>query len=174
MQAQVSDPKDFNEFDPKECVTSWQFFLETGADEAEIREIFEFVADEEQLQVSKITNVIDDSDLIEQSALQDERADQTVEIDKSDPVGEQARLLPQEKRNIGRRAYDKNELAPGAYGRRAGEAESSIRVGVTKVDQLINQVGELVITQLMLAQTAAGLDPVLYENLHRSLHAAGT
>ena len=70
---------------------------------------------------------------------------------------------------IGRRAYDKNELAPAAYGRRTSEAESSIRVGVSKVDQLINQVGELVITQLMLAQTAAGLDPVLYENLHRSM-----
>ena len=34
---------------------------------------------------------------------------------------------------------------------------------------MINQVGELVITQLMLAQTAGALDPVLYENLHRSL-----
>ncbi|MBW4057101.1 MAG: chemotaxis protein CheA, partial [Proteobacteria bacterium] len=30
-------------------------------------------------------------------------------------------------------------------------------------------VGELVITQLMLAQTATSLDPVLYESLHRSL-----
>jgi len=36
---------------------------------------------------------------------------------------------------------------------RAGEA--SIRVGIEKVDQLINLVGELVITQAMLAQSAA-------------------
>ncbi|HZP86029.1 MAG TPA: chemotaxis protein CheW [Burkholderiales bacterium] len=37
---------------------------------------------------------------------------------------------------------------------------SSIRVSVEKVDQLINLVGELVITQAMLAQTSSQLDPV--------------
>jgi len=42
---------------------------------------------------------------------------------------------------------------------------SSIRVDVEKVDQLINLVGELVITQSMLSEAAAILDPVLYERL---------
>ena len=37
----------------------------------------------------------------------------------------------------------------------ARASEASIRVGVEKVDQLINLVGELVITQAMLAQSAA-------------------
>jgi two-component system, chemotaxis family, sensor kinase CheA len=46
---------------------------------------------------------------------------------------------------------------------------SSIRVGVEKVDQLINLVGELVITQAMLAQTASRVDPVLYESLLNGL-----
>lgn len=59
--------------------------------------------------------------------------------------------------------------AGGAAGRRANhhaEGESSsIRVSVEKVDQLINLVGELVITQAMLAQTASKLDPVLHQRL---------
>jgi len=42
---------------------------------------------------------------------------------------------------------------------------TSIRVGVEKVDQIINLVGELVITQAMLAQTASTLDPVLHDRL---------
>ncbi|HQS90061.1 chemotaxis protein CheW, partial [Polaromonas sp.] len=42
---------------------------------------------------------------------------------------------------------------------------SSIRVDVEKVDQIINLVGELVITQSMLTQTASQLDPVLHERL---------
>ena len=46
---------------------------------------------------------------------------------------------------------------------------SSIRVSVEKVDQLINLVGELVITQAMLAQTAAQADPVLYESMINSV-----
>jgi two-component system chemotaxis sensor kinase CheA len=44
-------------------------------------------------------------------------------------------------------------------------SENSIRVGVEKVDQLINLVGELVITHAMLAQTVSDLDPVLHERL---------
>ena len=48
----------------------------------------------------------------------------------------------------------------------AGSSDtSSIRVSVEKVDQLINLVGELVITQAMLAQTASEIDPVLQEKL---------
>ncbi|MGR4869644.1 chemotaxis protein CheA [Variovorax sp. LARHSF232] len=44
-----------------------------------------------------------------------------------------------------------------------GKESSSIRVDVEKVDQLINLVGELVITQSMLTQAATQLDPVAYE-----------
>lgn len=42
---------------------------------------------------------------------------------------------------------------------------STIRVSVEKVDQLINLVGELVITQAMLAQNSRSIDPVLYQQL---------
>ena len=47
----------------------------------------------------------------------------------------------------------------------ADKESTSIRVGVEKVDQVINLVGELVITQAMLAQTASTLDPVLHDRL---------
>ncbi len=49
--------------------------------------------------------------------------------------------------------------------KRTGAAESSIRVSVEKVDQLINLVGELVITHAMLAESGAGLDPVQHERI---------
>jgi two-component system chemotaxis sensor kinase CheA len=47
----------------------------------------------------------------------------------------------------------------------SAKESSSIRVDVDKVDQLINLVGELVITQSMLTQAATMLDPVVYERL---------
>jgi len=54
--------------------------------------------------------------------------------------------------------------APAASAASAAQKESSsIRVDVEKVDQLINLVGELVITQSMLTQAATMLDPVAYE-----------
>lgn len=49
-------------------------------------------------------------------------------------------------------------------------AESaSIRVGVEKVDQLINLVGELVITQAMIEQRVNDMDPVHHESLINSV-----
>ena len=57
----------------------------------------------------------------------------------------------------GRRATDRAVAAT--------VGENSIRVGVGKVDNLVNQVGELVITQAMLTETISSLDPVIYERL---------
>ncbi|CCP07540.1 chemotaxis protein CheA [Erwinia amylovora] len=51
---------------------------------------------------------------------------------------------------------------------KSGES-SSIRVAVEKVDQLINLVGELVITQSMLAQRSSALDPVHHGDLLNSM-----
>lgn len=48
-------------------------------------------------------------------------------------------------------------------------ADSSIRVSVEKVDQIINLVGELVITQAMLTQSASQLDPLILERLQSGL-----
>ncbi len=47
----------------------------------------------------------------------------------------------------------------------AGAESSSIRVSIEKVDQLINLIGELVITQAMIEQRSENLDPMLHERL---------
>jgi two-component system chemotaxis sensor kinase CheA len=51
----------------------------------------------------------------------------------------------------------------------ASSEGSSIRVGVEKVDQLINLVGELVITQAMLAETTSTFDPALHDRLFNGM-----
>ncbi|MDH4447003.1 MAG: chemotaxis protein CheW [Acidovorax sp.] len=57
---------------------------------------------------------------------------------------------------------------PAAESKGGGQAQmesTTIRVDVKKVDQLINLVGELVITQAMLAQNSRGLDAGAYQQL---------
>ncbi len=67
-------------------------------------------------------------------------------------------------------AQDRQDRRTGDRRGSAFAAESSsIRVSVDKVDQLINLVGELVITQAMLKQSATVFDPVLYEKLHNGM-----
>jgi two-component system chemotaxis sensor kinase CheA len=72
----------------------------------------------------------------------------------------------------GRRASDNPDIERAPSGRRTTDKvaishteASSIRVSVEKVDQLINLVGELVITQAMIADAAGYLDPVQAEKL---------
>ena len=60
--------------------------------------------------------------------------------------------------------------APKAEKASAATMESStLRVSVEKVDQLINLVGELVITQAMLAQNSKNVDTALYQQLASGL-----
>ena len=57
---------------------------------------------------------------------------------------------------------------PASEARASSQASmesSTIRVAVNKVDQLINLVGELVITQAMLAQNSRGLDAGVHQQL---------
>ena len=80
---------------------------------------------------------------------------------KTEPPASAATAVQPEEPH--RRATDK------ALAVAAAAAETSIRVSVEKVDQMINLVGELVITQSMLAEIASHLDAVLHENLINGL-----
>ena len=51
----------------------------------------------------------------------------------------------------------------------AGGDASTLRVSVEKVDQLINLVGELVITQAMLAQNSKGVEAALHQQMAAGL-----
>lgn len=54
---------------------------------------------------------------------------------------------------------------PASANAAAQPEAATIRVAISKVDQLINLVGELVITQAMLAQNSRALDPAIYQQL---------
>lgn len=77
------------------------------------------------------------------------------------PAAPALKAVPTETAAPGRAEREK----PAA---RASES-TSIRVAVEKVDQLINLVGELVITQSMLAQRSNELDPVNHGELITSM-----
>ncbi|EOZ9273844.1 chemotaxis protein CheA [Enterobacter hormaechei] len=69
------------------------------------------------------------------------------------------------------KAVPKEAAAPARGEKPAARSSesTSIRVAVEKVDQLINLVGELVITQSMLAQRSNELDPVTHGDLITSM-----
>lgn len=78
-----------------------------------------------------------------------------IEVRPAEPAAAPAPAAPPEA------VAKKAPLAPRA----ASQESGSIRVAVSKVDQIINQVGELIITQAMLSQLSRTLDPASYDLL---------
>jgi two-component system chemotaxis sensor kinase CheA len=74
----------------------------------------------------------------------------------------ESRPVPEAQKSPEKSAEKAKPAAAAAEG-------SSIRVGVEKVDQLINLVGELVITQAMLAETTSSFDPALHDRLFNGM-----
>jgi two-component system, chemotaxis family, sensor kinase CheA len=158
VTAEAAVPDDFDGYDPEQCYLCWDMTLLSTARLEELSDIFMFVADEDEIEIQ--IQIVEPASLHKESPA----------LPETDSINNDNGRNPSPE-SPGRRIYDKNETAPNAFGRRPvdGTESSSIRVGVSKVDQLINQMGELVITQAMLAQTAQQFDPVLYESLHRGM-----
>lgn len=160
VTARINAPDTLEGYDPQVSLVSWEMRIVTAHPLEEVRDIFLFVADEEEIGFAALPTGVADACPGAASP------PSAVAMAAQDGTGGDKPVA-----QVGRRGYDHDETSPGAYGRRAtdGQESSTIRVGVPKVDQLINQVGELVITQAMLAQTARQLDPVQHEHLHRGL-----
>jgi two-component system chemotaxis sensor kinase CheA len=90
-------------------------------------------------------------------------------VDVPKPVTPEPAKVPAVAVKPGAAAADEKPARERKPASAAGTGDTSIRVGIDKVDQLINLVGELVITQAMLAQSAQGVDPVVFERLHNGL-----
>jgi two-component system chemotaxis sensor kinase CheA len=95
-------------------------------------------------------------------------------------VAEQAPSAPEQSVSAQAQAQSQDlaehlaELAAEKKTAKKDQSESSsIRVSVEKVDQLINLIGELVITNAMLEQRSSQLDPIGHERLLSSVSQLG-
>lgn len=88
------------------------------------------------------------------------------------PAEEEAeQIQPEPESSQSTHATGQTHAMTGTSAKAAASVETnSIRVSIGKVDQMINLVGELVITQAMLAQTASEIDPVISEKLQSGMN----
>ncbi|MEN4167715.1 chemotaxis protein CheA [Serratia marcescens] len=139
--------------DPHQTEHSLDVTLLTSASEDDISAVLCFVLEPEQISFSTPT--------------QSEPAAVEASLPEAVAVPEP---VPAAVANAAPPAAKPAAAAAEAPKARAKASEStSIRVAVEKVDQLINLVGELVITQSMLAQRSGTLDPVNHGDLLNSM-----
>lgn len=117
--------------EPENSALSWVLTLKGDIPKSEIEEVFDWVEDDCDLTITAITSSVPAAE----------------EIAEPKPIKEVpvATPIPQ--------AESATTEKPEAKAKRKVTTEaSSIRVSIDKVDELINMVGELVITQSMLSQ----------------------
>lgn len=144
------------------------FKLHTTVDQSELLDLFSFHVDKDKVRFVPWVDIA--SERKEQPI--DAAVDLAAEVDAETGFGffadaPGAPASTQEEATVSTTAVAIKAAAK--VDRPASVEASTIRVSVEKVDQLINLVGELVITQAMLAQNSRSVDPVLYEQLMAGL-----
>jgi len=153
--------------DHEECYLSWDLVLVSdSAEEASIHEVFEWVADEAKLSVAcdgEASNYVTEQ-ISDTADTTDDSADIT-----SSMVDVNLPEVNVSKKSVG--SAENGAAVPKKIvaAKKSTTDTGSIRVGIDKVDNLINMVGELVITQSMLGQLGSDFEveriPSLMEGL---------
>ncbi|MGW8248439.1 MAG: Hpt domain-containing protein, partial [Acidiferrobacterales bacterium] len=144
VEADTSAIPSWKEFDAEECVLAWTLRLHAPVSEQQIRDTFMWVQEECDLDLQPIHG----------------------EAETVVPVAAETAGQAEEQRANERRQEDRRQGE-----RREGQQSmaQSIRVSIPKIDEMIDLVGELVITQTMLNRFNGNLDmrdlPLLFESL---------
>ena len=148
VECDLSGLPAFAALDPTQSYLKWTLTLPGTASEAAIRDAFSWVEDECDLSING-----DGA-----AAAPAEAAATVAEVVAPAPVT--AAAAPAAGASPPAAA-----AAAGGGGAGGGGEDASIRVQASKVDMLINLVGELVITQAMLKQVGSGVEGPLAERL---------
>jgi len=139
---------DFSEFDPTHCYLSWELDLTGDITREQIDDILGWIDEDCQLTIEALgTEPAEDAQPVAGSA----------PVDVTDPDTKAPDA------SAGPATVTKKKAAPAKKG------SGSIRVDIDKIDNLINMVGELVITQSMLSLLGEDFDMSRIERLRDGL-----
>ena len=135
----IQDVPDFNELDPEECNISWDLVLVSDASESTVREIFSWVEEDCELELSPLAK-----------PKKKKKPKVATPVSASTPAVVETKeviapVIVPPPTTVVKKASSESDSA-----KNAPKASSSIRVDTDKIDTLINMVGEVVITQSML------------------------
>ena len=139
----------FEDGDAESCYLAWTLRLETSAPRSAVEDLFAWVEDECRLEITPLPSA--------------ESSEPAADAGTAVPVAAEAGIQKPALQLVQGRGGEAPNSSAGVPTRSSDVG--SIRVGTEKIDALINLVGELVITQAMLTQQAAQLDPVVHEKL---------
>ncbi|HZO22130.1 MAG TPA: chemotaxis protein CheA [Steroidobacteraceae bacterium] len=177
VQAELEALPSFEHLDPQSCYLGWLLELRGDASESAIRQVFEWTEGDCDLQIERVLSASADNSAVQgaaASASASAAASSVGPAGGSDASAESSSAL----------LAATSRGAPAAPGPTAPVTKDetkielpmptapdsgSIRVSVEKIDELMNTVGELVITQAMLSQLSSELEGTVAEKLRGGL-----
>jgi len=142
VSVDISQLPALDDLDPEESYLSWEMTLSGNVELEKVKEIFEWVEDECDLNIQKIISS-------RPEAIDTPSSSTQLPASEQKPSDSQPPVVKPE-----------NKTAKPATGNKpaVNTDSASIRVSIDKVDALINMVGELVITQSMIGQLDCDFD----------------
>jgi two-component system chemotaxis sensor kinase CheA len=154
VRTDVSALPPLSSIDPSSCYFAWELVLESVASEAQVREVFDWTEGDCELSIEALDVLPGD---LAPSA-----------VDTPSPEAAPSRAAAVAAKPVDGAAL--GGLTPTEAQAASGVGETgSIRVNVEKIDELMNTVGELVITQSMLSQLGRSFEGAAAEQLRQGL-----
>ncbi len=158
------------ELNPEKCYLTWDVILTTEEDKKSIEDVFIFVQDDWEISIEQVSNSGHWSDTPEDKHLGE------ILIEKGDATVDQIQHAHAQQKKIGeiltasenipadkvKAALDEQKIVKKVHKKRKANEVVNVKVPAEKLDVLMDLVGELVIAQARLNQTAIDLlDPSL-------------
>jgi len=161
---------------PSDAKNTRVFMVETGSTDEDLLDLFAFHVSRDYIKIAERADTASDSGIVAQAGTAVAEAGSPDDPPPGAPLAPLPGFgffdgAPGAPVNVAENTPGEIKVAqkaptrsPAASAATQPEA-ATIRVAISKVDQLINLVGELVITQAMLAQNSRALDPAVYQQL---------
>ncbi|MBF0094427.1 MAG: chemotaxis protein CheA [Alphaproteobacteria bacterium] len=163
VTAITDDIPPLEDLDPTACYAAWDILLTSGRPQAEIEDVFIFVADQAALKIEVVLDPAEESAAKRVGEILVERGDIATEaladtLDKQERLGNllvrEGKVSPSLVKSALVEQRHLNRVAQGRPGA-PSSAATGIRVPAERLDALMDQVGELVIAHARLAQAAS-------------------
>ena len=164
VEASLDDVPPLSDLNALDCAVLWTVSVTTDRGEADIRDVFEFVEDCCDLEISAPEPVAEalptTEGAAEDVALVPDLVPDTIEMpDLSDLVSELGEGKEQQgSEETPASPSGQNAPPPAKASEKTTKSANTIRVDLERIDKLINLVGELVIKEAMLSQSVDELD----------------
>jgi len=162
--AHKDDIPSLEDYDPESCYVSWDIILTTKKNEDEIHDVFIFVEDTSEVSIKAVFEHFNTGDF------EDYRKLGEILLDRGDISQDELKSILTSNKKLGEQLVESNLLSTENVEAALTEqkhvrkmlrlerekALSSLRVDASRIDSLVDLVGELVTVQARLTQNASG------------------